>query len=358
MMKSLMTRSIVDFRSDNCGRAAPELIEALSAANTGTDLGYGGDALTAALQTRLADVFETPVRVFPVPTGTAANAVALAASCTPFGAVYCSPEAHINTSECNATSFFGGGTKLVPIAGAYGKVGADALESALAAAGTGLAHKSQPAAVNVVQATDLGAVYSIDEIAAVSQVAHAHGLKVHMDGARFANALGTLGCTPAQASWRAGIDVLSLGVTKNGGLLADAIVVFAPDAAASIGFHLRRAGLVWSKMRFASAQIIAYVADDLWLRLAQRANDAAARIAAQITPLAGVTLIAPVQANELFVEMEPAALSSLADEGILFYRRGPRLGRFVCRWDTSDADIAALVRGISSHAPSAATAAA
>ena len=126
-----MTRSIVDFRSDNCGRAAPELIEALTAANTGTDLGYGGDALTAALQTRLADVFETPVRVFPVPTGTAANAVALAASCTPFGAVYCSPEAHINTSECNATSFFGGGTKLVPIAGAYGKVSADALESAI-----------------------------------------------------------------------------------------------------------------------------------------------------------------------------------------------------------------------------------
>jgi threonine aldolase len=349
-----MTKSIVDFRSDNCGRAAPELIEALTAANTGTALGYGGDALTAALQTRLAEVFEAPVRVFPVPTGTAANAVALAASCTPFGAVYCSPEAHINTSECNATSFFGGGTKLVPLAGTFGKVSADALASAIATAGTGLAHKSQPAAVNLVQATDLGAVYSIDEVAAVSQVAHAHGLKVHMDGARFANALSTLGCTPAEASWRAGVDVLSLGVTKNGGLLADAIVVFAPDAATSIGFHLRRAGLVWSKMRFASAQIIAYVADDLWLRLARQANAAAAGIAAQIEPLAGVTLIAPVQANELFVDLAPAALSGLEDDGLLFQRRGPRLARFVCRWDTSDTDIAALADSIRRHVATAA----
>jgi threonine aldolase len=337
---------MIDFRSDNCGRAAPEFIEALSACNTGTALGYGGDALTAALQIRLADVFETPVRVFPVPTGTAANAVALAASCTPFGAVYCSPEAHINTSECNATGFFGGGTKLVPLAGTYGKVSADALENAIATAGTGLAHKSQPAAVNLVQATDLGAVYSVDEVAAVGQVAHAHGLKVHMDGARFANALATLGCTPAQATWRAGVDVLSLGATKNGGLLTDAIVVFAPDAAPSIGFHLRRAGLVWSKMRFASAQIIAYVTDDLWLRLARQANDTAAGIAAQIESLPGIKIVAPVQANELFVDMAPGALSCLEDDGILFQRRGPCLARFVCRWDTSDADVAALTGSI------------
>lgn len=345
-----MTKSIIDFRSDNCGRAAPELIEALSAANTGTALGYGADALTAALQSRLAEVFETALRVFPVPTGTAANAVALAASSTPFGAVYCSAEAHINTSECNATGFFGGGTKLVPIAGLHGKVSADALERAVATAGTGLAHKSQPAAVNLVQATDLGVVYSVDEIAAVSQVAHAHGLKVHMDGARLANALARLGCTPAQATWRAGVDVLSLGVTKNGGLLTDAIIVFAPDTAASIGFHLRRAGLVWSKMRFASAQIMAYVADDLWLRLARQSNDAAARIAAQIEPIAGVTITAPVQANELFVDMAPAALSRLEDEGFLFYRRSPRLARFVCRWDTSDTDVSALADGIRRHA--------
>ena len=344
------TKSAVDFRSDNCGRAAPELIDAIVRANTGSALGYGGDVMTASLQSRLSQVFEKPARVFPVPTGTAANAIALAASCTPFGAVYCSADAHINTSECNATSFFGGGTKLVPVAGAHGKVDADGLDRAIATAGIGLPHKSQPAAVNLVQATDLGAVYRIDEIAALSRIAHANGLKVHMDGARFANALATLGCTPAEASWRAGVDVLSLGVTKNGGLLTDAIVVFSDDAATSIGFHLRRAGMVWSKMRFASAQIIAYVEDDLWLRLARQANAAATAIASEIASLPDVTLIAPVEANELFVDMPPAALSGLQDDGILFYRRGPRLGRFVCRWDTSDDDIAALAKSIRTHA--------
>lgn len=341
-----MIAASVDFRSDNCGAVAPELLEALVTANAGTALGYGGDALTATLQTRFTELFEAPVQVFPVPTGTAANALALAAAATPFGAVYCSPEAHVYTSECNATGFFGGGTKLVPIAGEHGKVSAAALEAAIAAAGVGLAHKSQPAAVNLVQATDRGAVYALDEVAAVSQIAHAHGLRVHMDGARFANAVARLGCTPAQASWRSGIDVLSFGVTKNGGLMADAIVVFTPAAAADLGFHLRRAGLVWSKMRFASAQILAYVADELWLRLAGRANAAATELAAQLEALAGVELVAPVEANELFVEMAPAALSGLEAEGILFYRRGPRLARFVCRWDTSASDISALADGV------------
>ena len=342
-----MTHTTVDFRSDNCGRAAPEMIAALSAANAGTALGYGGDTLTADLQTRLAQVFETPLRVYPVPTGTAANAVSLAASCTPFGAVYCSALAHVNTSECNATGFYGGGTKLVPIDGEHGKVSADALLREIDGAGVGLAHKNQPAAVNLVQATDMGAVYGLDEIAAVSRVAHARGLTVHMDGARFANALVTLGCTPAEASWRAGVDVLSLGVTKNGGLLTDAIVVFAPDVATSIGFHLRRAGLVWSKMRFASAQIMAYVDDDLWLRLARQANAAAASIARRLAPLAAIRLIAPVQANELFVELPSAqALEGLQEDGFLFQRRGHRLARFVCRWDSSEIECGALVAAI------------
>jgi threonine aldolase len=342
--------SPIDFRSDNCGRAAPELIEALVAANTGTELGYGGDALTAQLQLRFARLFEAPVRVFPVATGTAANALALAASATPFGAVYCSPQAHINTSECNATGFFGGGTRLAAIAGPHGKVDAAALEDAIAAAGTGLFHKSQPAAVNLVQATDLGAVYSVDEVAAVGEVAHAHGLKVHMDGARFAHAIATLGCTPAQATWKAGVDILSFGVTKNGGLLGDAIVVFAPDVATEIGFHLRRAGLVWSKMRFASAQIMAYVEDDLWLRLARQANAAATTIAAAIAAIDGIGITAPVQANELFVQMAPAVATALEEDGFLFHRRGPGLGRFVCRWDTSEDEVAALVAGIRRHA--------
>lgn len=345
-----MMTTAVDFRSDNCGRAAPELIDALVAANEGTALGYGGDPLTSTLQARFADLFEKPVQVFPVPTGTAGNALALAAGATPFGAVYCSADAHINTSECNATGFFGGGTKLVTISGVHGKVDPGDLAESLALAGKGMAHKSQPAAVNLVQATDLGAVYTVDEIAAISEIARSNQLTVHMDGARFANAIATLNCTPAQATWKAGVDLLSFGVTKNGGLLSDAIVVFDPDKAAAINYHLRRAGAVWSKMRFASAQILAYIENDLWLRLARRANAAAAAIASEIEAIEGVAIVAPVQANEVFVDMAPSALSGLASDGVLFYRRGPRLGRFVCRWDTSDAEVAALAAAIRRHA--------
>ena len=334
----------IDFRSDNCGRAAPELIAALAAANEGSVLGYGGDRYTAELQERFTALFEAPVRVYPVATGTAANALALAAASTPFGVVYCSAEAHVNTSECNATGFFGGGTKLQPVDGPHGKVDAQALAQAIAASGKGLAHKSQPAAVNLVQATDLGAVYSLDEIESVCRVAHDHGLAVHLDGARFANAVATLGCTPAQATWRAGVDLMSFGATKNGGLLTDAIVVFTPEAANDIAFHLRRAGLVWSKMRFASAQLMAYVEDDLWLRLAGQANAAAARLAADFATMAGARLLAPVQANELFVEMAPTALSALEEDGFLFYRRGPKTARFVCRWDTTEEETLLLGR--------------
>ena len=339
----------LEFRSDNCGRAAPELIQALVSANEGSVLGYGGDELTKQLYARLSELFEHPVKVFPVPTGTGANALALAAVGSPFGAVYCSPEAHINTSECNATSFFGSGLKVTPVHGVDGKIDPLALDAAISNAGKGQAHKNQPEAINLVQATDLGAVYSVSEVTAISRVARAHGLTVHMDGARFANAVATLGCTPAELTWKAGVDILSFGVTKNGGLLTDAIVVFNPDIAKKMGFHLRRAGMIWSKMRFASAQILAYVQDDLWLRLARQSNTAALAIANGIKNLEGVKLIAPVQANELFVEMNPKAVDALIADNVLFYRRGPNLFRLVCRWDTTQDEIAQLIALVDRH---------
>ena len=339
----------LEFRSDNCGRAAPELIQALVSANEGSVLGYGGDELTKQLHARLSELFEHPVKVFPVPTGTGANALALAAVGSPFGAVYCSPEAHINTSECNATSFFGSGLKVTPVHGVDGKIDPLALDAAISNAGKGQAHKNQPEAINLVQATDMGAVYSVSEVTAISRVARAHGLTVHMDGARFANAVATLGCTPAELTWKAGVDILSFGVTKNGGLLTDAIVVFNPDIAKKMGFHLRRAGMIWSKMRFASAQILAYVQDDLWLRLARQSNTAALAIANGIKNLEGVKLIAPVQANELFVEMNPKAVDALIADNVLFYRRGPNLFRLVCRWDTTQDEIAQLIALVDRH---------
>ena len=338
-----MTLDTLEFRSDNCGSAASEIIEALIRANQGCAVGYGADALTSTLNTTMSELFESTVRVFPVPTGTGANALALAATGTPFGAVYCSPEAHINTSECNAVGFFGSGLKVSPIEGTHGKVSPASLEKNLNQAGFGLAHKSQPVALNLVQATDLGAVYSTDEISQLSALAHAKNLTVHMDGARFANALVHLGCSPAEMTWKAGVDILSLGVTKNGGLLSDAIVVFNHNIADKIDFHLRRGGMIWSKMRFASAQILAYVENDLWLRLARQSNASAHQLAKGIQTITGARLVAPVQANELFVEMSANALDQLASQGVLFYRRGPELARFVCRWDTTKDEVTQLL---------------
>jgi threonine aldolase len=347
---------MIDFRSDNTGRAAPEILDALVRANSGTALGYGADEWTARLQERFSELFETRVRVFPVATGTAANALSLAAISPGWGLVYCSALAHINTSEANAAGFFGGGLKLVPIAGEHGKIDPRALEDTLAAVQPGAIHRGLPAAVNLTQASDLGAVYALDDIRAITASAKARGLRVHMDGARFANALARLGCSPAEMSWRAGIDILSFGATKNGGALCDAIVVFAPQLADGLAVQLRRAGQVWSKMRFASAQLMAYIENGLWLDMARASNAAAARIAAGVAGLPGVRLIAPVEANELFVESAVAVLDALERDNFLFYRRSPTLGRFVCRFDLTDAEADALITAQRRHSAAAAPA--
>src|SRR5258705_12413231 len=236
---------MIDFRSDNTGRAAPQILEALIRANHGTALGYGGDDYTARLQQRFCELFETTVRVFPVATGTAANALALASVGPSWGNVYCSEVAHINTAEANATGFFGGGLKLVAVAGDHGKIGADPLAETLAGISPGQIHRGRPAAGSLTQATDLGVVYSLDEIRAVAEAAKSRGLKRHMDGARFANAVARLGCSPAEPTWRSGIDIMSFGATKNGGALGDAIVVFSPHPADGLAGQLRRAGAVW-----------------------------------------------------------------------------------------------------------------
>jgi threonine aldolase len=340
---------MIDYRSDNTGRAAPEILDALVGANEGTALGYGADEWTARLQDRFSDLFETRVRVFPVSTGTVANALSLAAVAPSWGLVFCNPAAHINTAEANAAGFFGGGLKLSPVAGPNGKVDADELSRALAAFPPGQLHRGQPAAVNLTQATDLGAVYTLDEVRAVAAVAKGRGLKVHMDGARFANAVARLACTPAELSWRAGVDILSFGATKNGGALCDAIVVFSPDIADGLAIQLRRAGQVWSKMRFASAQLMAYIENGLWLRLAGQSNAAAARIAAGIEGIPGLKRLAPVEANELFLELPPGVMDALEADGFQFYRRSATLARFVCRFDVTDAEADALVASLRRH---------
>jgi threonine aldolase len=340
---------MIDYRSDNTGRAAPQLLEALIRANQGTALGYGGDAWTASLQQRFSELFETAVRVFPVATGTAANALALASLGPSWGIVYCSEVAHINTSEANATGFFGGGMKLAAVAGEHGKIAAGPLAEALAAISPGQLHRGQPAAVSLTQATDLGAVYTLDEMRAIAEIAKGRSLKLHMDGARFANAVARLGCSPADLTWRAGVDIMSFGATKNGGALCDAIVVFSPGIADPLAVQLRRAGQVWSKMRFASAQLIAYVEDGLWLDMAGASNAVAARIAAGLRQLPATRLLAPVEANEIFLELPGATMDALEADGFQFYRRTKTLARFVCRFDSTEAEADALVAAVRRH---------
>jgi threonine aldolase len=340
---------MIDYRSDNTGRAAPQLLEAMIQANKGTALGYGGDTWTAALQQRFSELFETSVRVFPVATGTAANALALASLGPSWGIVYCSEVAHINTAEANATGFFGGGIKLAAIGGKYGKVDAGSLAETLIQISPGQLHRGQPAAVSLTQATDLGAVYTLDEIRAIAEAAKARGLKLHMDGARFANAVARLGCSPADLTWRASIDVMSFGATKNGGALCDAIIVFSPSIADGVAVQLRRAGQVWSKMRFASAQLIAYIEDGLWLEMARASNAVAARIAAALRELPAARLLAPVEANEIFLELPGAVMDALEADGFQFYRRTKTLARFVCRFDTTEAEADALIAALRRH---------
>src|SRR2546423_9873879 len=337
---------MIDYRSDNTGRAAPEILEALVAANTGTALGYGADEWTARLQERFSELFEAKVRVFPVATGTAANAVSLAAASPSWGLVYCSEAAHINTAEANAAGFFGGGLKLVPVAGPHGRVDPDAFARSLAAIQPGQLHRGQPAAVNITQASDVGTVYPLAEIRAVAEIAKRRGLKVHMDGARFANALARLECSPAEMSWRAGVDILSFGATKNGGALCDPIVVFNPELADGLAVQLRRAGQVWSKMRFASAQLLAYVENGLWLQPAAASHAVAARVAAGISDLPALRLLAPVEANEIFLEIPSPVMDALERDGVPFYRRSATLARFVCRFDVSEAETDALVASL------------
>jgi threonine aldolase len=333
----------LDFRSDNVATAAPEILEAMVAANRGTAAGYGADELSRQLDARFSELFETAVRVFPVATGTAANALSLAAITPSYGGIYCYEQAHIHTSECGATEFSTGGAKLHLVGGTDFKISPTALTSALDEAAARSTTTPPPAVLSITQASEWGTVYRLKELDALTGIARAWALRVHIDGARLANALATLGCTPAEMSWRRGADILSFGATKNGAMSADAIVVFRPEVAEPLAYRLRRAGLVWSKMRFAAAQLLAYVKDDLWLRHARRANALAARLASSASSLPGVRLAAPVEANEVFLVLGDSQIAARAEAGLLFNRRAGGIIRLVCRFDGTDEEVDACL---------------
>ena len=343
----------MNFCSDNTTGIAPEIMAALAAANDGQAMPYGDDPATARLAALFGALFEAEVEVFPLTTGTAANALALSVMVPPFGAVYCHRDAHVHVDECGAPEFYTGGAKLVPLDGRDGRLEAAALAAALGEAEIGNVHQVQPAALSLTQATECGTVYTPDEIAALAEVARAYGLGVHMDGARFANAVAHLGCTPAEATWRAGVDILSFGATKNGALAAEALVVFRPELAREIGYRRKRAGHLWSKMRFISVQLEAYIADGLWLRNAARANRLAAALARGLADVPGSELVHPVHGNELFVRLPEPAIAGLLADGFAFYRWGGETAttlRLVTAFDTRDADVEAFVAAARRHA--------
>jgi len=308
-----------DFTSDNVAGASPEMLAALATANVGTARSYGADDVSTALARRAEAVFERPVTILPVATGTAANALALSILARPYEATYCATTAHVMTDECGAPEFYTGGAKLLTLASDDGRIAPAQLTESMAVIRTMGVHHVQPSSVSISQATEWGTVYSRAALAALADTAHGLGLKLHMDGARFANALVHQGCTPAEATWKSGVDVLSLGATKNGAFAAEAVVLFDPALAAEFEFRRKRAGHLWSKMRFLSAQLLAYLSDDLWLRNARQANAMASRLALGLTSIAGVALVQPVEANELFVSLPDAVTARLRAAGFGFY---------------------------------------
>jgi threonine aldolase len=308
----------MNFISDNAYGAAPEIIAAVAQANSGAAGSYGDDEITARVTRRFCEIFGREVAVFPVVTGTAANSLSLATISPPHGAIFCHEDSHIAVDECGAPEFFTGGAKLVPLKGAGAKVTPDAIERALVRYQGGV-HSPLPSAISITQATERGTVYRRDEIAALSALARRESMALHMDGARFANALVHLNCSPAEITWKAGVDVMSFGATKNGALCAEAVIFFNPDLVRDFEYRRKRGGHLLSKMRFISAQLEAYLTNDLWLRQARAANALAQRMAAGLSEIADVELVEPVEANEVFVRLRNSTVQKLRDAGAIFY---------------------------------------
>ena len=337
-----MSESRIELRSDNTAGVAPEILSAVQRANHGSALAYGGDEVTAHLHEVVRTVFEHPTaRVFPVTSGTAANALALSAATPPWGAVLCHPSAHVIGAEAGATSLLSGGAVMRGVDGDHALIDPAHLRAALEAVRWGDPHESQPSVLSLTLPSDHGTVYRPDQLAELTAIGGEFGLRAHVDGARIANAVAAVGCAPADVTWRAGVDVLSLGATKNGALSAEAIVVFDDRIADELVFRTKRSGHVTSKLRYQSAQVAAYLTDELWLRLARHANQRMAELVAELEQLAAydVRLEERVDVNMAFVGMPARAIDAAEAAGVLFYRMGPTSIRLVTSWQTTREDV-------------------
>ncbi|HEV7325801.1 MAG TPA: beta-eliminating lyase-related protein [Bosea sp. (in: a-proteobacteria)] len=342
----------MNFVSDNLAGASAPVMQAMAAANDGSAAAYGTDAWTKRVETLFGELFEREVAVFLVTTGTAANSLALASLVQPWGAVLCHHEAHIASDECGAPEFFTGGAKIVGLPGDGCKLTPEVVTEQLARMRAGSLHQVQPQMLSITQATECGLVYRPSEIAALKQATLPRGLKLHMDGARFANAVVALGCTPAEITWKAGVDVLSFGGTKNGAFAAEAVIVFDPANAGEMPWRRKRAGHTLSKGRLIGAQFEGLLDGGHWLDLARHANAMAARLAAAVKASDKLQLAWACEANEVFLVLPPPAQAALAAQGVQYIawsgdalpererlRDGEVVGRFVCSFATRAQDV-------------------
>ena len=338
------------FASDNWAGVAPQINQALLDNTSGKVLGYGAGELDRKVEAKLSEIFEREVAVFFVATGTAANSIAIAASAKPGSVTFCHVEAHVNVDECGGPEFFSS-ARLSPVSGKNGKMELAALEEAIARYPASFVHHGRPGGISLTQATEVGTVYSLDEIRAISELARSNKIPLHMDGARFANALVSLRVSPAEMTWKSGVDFLSFGATKNGCWCAEALICFDPSFRDEIAFHHKRAGQLFSKSRFVSAQFDAYLKDDLWLKLATHSNLMAQKLERILRSTNKVGFAIKPQANELFVVMKTSEAIKLERSGAVFFEwavpadhkglvgEGEALYRFVTSFATTDEEL-------------------
>jgi len=340
-------RERVKFASDNVAGACPEVLDAIIKANEGDSTPYGNDEWSTNLQNKFSEIFEKDVIVYPTASGTAANALALSAMTPVFGSIYCHKHSHINTDECGAPEFYTGGAKLVPLNGINGKFTPEELSENIG--GIDIVHHTQPSVVSITQLCETGEVYQLDEIAAISETAHKYNLKMHMDGARFANALVSLDVTPAEMTWKSGIDVLSFGATKNGCIAAEAIIFFKPELVGNLPFLMKRSGHLLSKMRFVSAQLEAYISNDIWLRNAKHANLMGKKLSEGLDANQNIELAYPTDANEVFAKFPKPIIEHLNSEGYKMNQEelDGKAVRLVAAWNTKESDVDQLLEIIS-----------
>jgi threonine aldolase len=342
-----------NFYSDNVSGACPEILRAIVDSNVEDTAPYGADPYTQRLERRMAEFFETEVDVTPVGTGTVANGLCAAILCTPYGGIYCAEISHLHASECGGTEFWSGGNaRSVALPTMDGKISVATLLESIEGAALRTADPP-PRALSLTQGTEAGTVYTLREVRDLAAAARSKNLLVHMDGARFANAIARIGCTPAELTWKAGVDVLSFGATKNGALCAEAVVFFNRGLAETVRYRRRRAGHHFSKMRLMSAQWLAFLEDDVWLRNARHANAMAARLRQGLADVPGVRFPHPTEINFVLAALPKPVWDGLVADGYSFSRRGaPRDGivRLACAWDTSAEAVDALIDAAHRHA--------